>query len=294
VNILGTIIARLGSSRVPGKALLNFGGQPVVAHLARIAGEIEGVTDVCLATTTLPGDDLLVAAAARHSLSVSRGHPDNVLDRIYEAAAARRADIVVYIGGDCPLLDPAIVSRALAQFLDSDLDYLSNYDPPTFPGGLDINIVRMTALKRAFDCAKAPSQRIHAFSYLTFHADQFRIGNVAYQEDLSTYHWALDNPEDVTFLRAVYERLFDGRSIQMTDVLKLISSDAHIGALHEQILKPKAGHAFLSSAHMVKDFHADVAYLCGQAEQYLRRGELPAALECYREVAAITGKLGQA
>lgn len=294
MRTVGMIVARSGSTRVPGKALLDIAGNPVIWHMMRIARQISGLDDVLLATTTEPGDDALAAVAESNRMRVFRGHPENVLDRVHAAAVAASAETLVYIGGDCPLLDPSIISEAIAEFGKRGCDYLSNYDPPTFPGGMDVNVIRFSALDKAFKQAIAPSQRVHAFSYLTFHSGDFTLANFAQPEDLSTYHWSLDYPEDIEFLRLVYARLYRADSvIHMADILRLIREDPAVHAEHARLIKPEVPHAFLASPGMMKDINADIRHLCGLADDAIRARDYVAATQCYREIECIATKLSR-
>ena len=292
MSTVGMIVARSGSTRAPGKALLDLAGKPVIWHMMRIARQITGVDELLLATTTSPGDDALVSVAESNGMRVFRGHPENVLDRVHAAAVASGARTLVYIGGDCPLLDPSIISAAIVEFRKLGCDYVSNYDPPTYPGGMDVNVIRFDALDKAFKQAIAPSQRIHAFSYLTFHPEEFSVTNFAQAEDVSTYHWSLDYPEDIEFLRLVYARLYRADSvIHMADVLRLVREDPAVRAEHERLIKPKVPHAFLSSPGMMNDINADIRHLCGLVDDAIRARDYAAATRCYSEIQRIATKL---
>jgi spore coat polysaccharide biosynthesis protein SpsF len=292
---VGLIVARGGSTRTPGKALLPVEGKPVLWHMIQIAREIRGLDSLALATTTLSTDDALAEVARGEDIAVHRGDPERVLDRIHQAAVAERADAIVYIGGDCPLLDPDVVSRGIDMFHASGCDYLSNYAPPTFPGGLDVNVITMGALDEAYTRAVAPSQRVHAFSYLTFHPEQFTVGNIEHDRDLSTAHWSLDYPEDVEFIRAVYARLYDrSRAIRMNDVLRLLESDEAVAAIQRRLVKPKVSHAFFSSPGMMKDITSDIESLCVSAKEAIARGALADAQRLFREVYCIARVLSEA
>ncbi len=269
MKVLGIIVARSGSSRVPGKSLIKINNEPVLKHIIDISKNINGLNEICLATTNLSSDDDLEVIARNENINVFRGDPENVLDRIYDTAKYYEADIVVYIGGDCPLLDPHIVSQALKYFIKIKCDYLNNYDNPTLPGGYDINIISFKALEYAFLNAIAPSQRIHAFSYLTFHPNIFNIQQFLYvieivnnNTDISTFHWSLDYPEDIEFIRAVYEKCYEKGAIMTFDkILKIVENDDLLKKLNKKLIKPKVKHAFFSSKGIMNDLIDDIAFL---------------------------------
>ena len=287
----GIVVARTGSTRVPGKALLDLAGKPALWHVMQAALAIRGLDEVCLATSDLKQDDALEAIARGCGVRCFRGDPERVLDRVHGAAAMVRADVIVDIGGDCPLLDPAVIERALAEFRAQPCDYLSNYEPPTFPEGLDVNIITHAALDIAFRKAVAPSQRIHPFSYLTRHPEEFRLRNFAMSPDLSTYHWSLDFPEDIEFVRLVFSKLYRGKPISMDDVLRLIERNPEAAELNRALIKPVVKHAFWNSPGIIRDMHSDIKALIDLAEAAARSADHVAAERCYGEAARILVEL---
>jgi len=288
---VGIVVARMASTRVPGKVLLDIAGKPALWHVIRLARAVRGLDEVCLATSELAPDDALEATARESGVRSYRGDPERVLDRVRGAAELTGADVVLDIGGDCPLLDPTVLERALADFRAVPCDYLCNYDPPTFPEGLDVNIITRAALETAFRKAVAPSQRVHPFSYLTRHPQEFRLRNFAMSPDLSTYHWSLDFLEDVEFVRAVYERLHRGAPIGMEEVLRLIDQDSEIAALNRKLIRPAVQHAFWNSPGVIRDMQADVQALIARAEAHAKRGEHEAAAYCNTEAALVAEEL---
>jgi len=291
---VGIVVARMGSTRVPGKSMLELAGRPVIWHVIEAAKRIEGLAEVCLATTWLDTDEPLVGVAGECGVACVRGDPEFVLDRVHLAARERDADIIVDIGGDCPLLDAGVIAEALADFRADPCDYLCNYDPPTYPEGMDINIVARPALDRAFEEALAPSQRIHPFSFLTRHPDAFSIRNRAMEPDLSHHHWSLDFPEDADFLKAVFARAYDpAEPFTIASVLRLIETDGEIAALDRAIQKPKVLHAFWNSPGIMRDMNTDIVHLAGLAGEALKAGDHARAKSCYDEILLIAGELAR-
>lgn len=293
-KIVAMVIARMGSTRVPGKSLMQLAGKPVVEHAIDIARKIPGVDEVALVTTDLGKDDPLAELGARAGVPVVRGHPEFVLDRIVQAIEERQADIIVYVGGDCPLLDPLMLGAAIDRFFENGCDYLNNYDPPTFPEGLDVNVITKEAVLLAHANALAPSQRIHAFSYLSLHPGSCRIDNYTHEPDLSRHHWSLDFPEDFEFLKLVYARLYKaGGVIQIADVLLLVETDPEVAAASARLERPPVAHAFWNSPGIIRDMNADIIELCRLGHEAFARGDRDMTHRCYREVGLIAGALEQ-
>jgi spore coat polysaccharide biosynthesis protein SpsF (cytidylyltransferase family) len=295
LRVVAIVVARESSTRIPGKALMDLCGQPVLWHVMQIAKAIRGITDLCVATTDLPIDDSIAALAEAQGINCYRGDAVNVLDRLHGAAEKMKADVIIDIGGDCPLLDPEIISRALADFHASPCDYLCNYEPPTFPEGMDVNIIRKTALEKAWREALAPSQRIHPFSFLTFHPELFVIRNFSMEPDLSQYHWSLDFPEDVELIRLAYEKLWVmGKLIGLESLQGLLRTDASFSRINAALRRPKVSHAFWNSPGIVHDMHNDLNQLMQMAFENKGKGQYELAAQCYSEVSRIASKLEQA
>lgn len=291
-KVLGIVVARMGSTRIPGKSVLPLAGKPALWHVITNVKRAKAISQICLATSDLPSDDVLAEIARDLGVEVFRGFPEQVLDRVCGAVDRFGADVMIEIGGDCPFITGEILDDALATFAAGDYDYLCNYEPPTFPEGLDVNILKISALNAARKNALAPSQRVHPFSYLTRHRESYKIGNYAMEPDLSHYHWSLDFPEDKEFVQAVYQRLYrPGSAITVPDVLALIAKDPAVAALNERIVKPKVAHAFWNSPGIVRDMHTDVSALADMANQATSAGNPTLAAQCYDEISLILPEL---
>jgi spore coat polysaccharide biosynthesis protein SpsF len=225
MRIVAIIQARMGSTRLPGKVLKDLGGETVLARVidrVRRASEIE---EVVIATTRQPDDDRIVDECRRLAVRVYRGETNDVLDRYYHASEEVRAEAIVRITSDCPLIEPEITDATVRAFLERRPDYASNVLQRTYPRGLDTEIMTRDALARSWRQAKEPYQREHVTPYIYENADQFSLHSVKGETDYSCHRWTLDEPEDMVFLRAVYERLEGDRSFSWRDVLALLDRE---------------------------------------------------------------------
>jgi len=213
VRTVAVIQARMGSSRLPGKVLMDLTGEPMLVRVVNRARRAETVDEVVVATPTTPADDAIVELCAARGWSCFRGSEADVLDRYYRAAVEHRADAVVRITSDCPLIDPTVVDLVVRQFLarQPGIDYASNAIPRrTFPVGLDTEVMRFEGLERAWREDREPSWREHVTPYIHRNPGRFRLHSVSHDVDYSFMRWTVDTPEDLAFVRAVYDR-FEGR-----------------------------------------------------------------------------------
>lgn len=192
------IQARMSSSRFPGKMLTPLRGVPLILHSMRRAKLAKRVDVVILATSDQADDNPLAELVAREGFAVHRGSLDDVLTRFAGAARAVKADTVVRITGDCPLVDPEVLDRLLAQFSEGSFDYLSNVSPPTYPDGLDLEVMRYTALERVERDAKPGHHREHVTPYFRENPGLFVVGNMLNPAgDQSKYRWSVDRKSDL-------------------------------------------------------------------------------------------------
>jgi spore coat polysaccharide biosynthesis protein SpsF (cytidylyltransferase family) len=205
--IVGIVQARMGSSRLPGKALMDIGGHPMLWRVVSRARHASTLDEVVVATTPLEADDTIAAFCAHNGIPCFRGSDDDVLDRYYHAALEHHAETIVRITADCPLLDPAVIDQVVNRFLSGAFDYVSNTDPPTYPDGLDTEVFSFAALERAWKEAHWQSEREHVTPYLKKHPEWFRKANVTHDTDLSNQRWTVDEWADLAFVRAVVAAL---------------------------------------------------------------------------------------
>jgi spore coat polysaccharide biosynthesis protein SpsF len=208
MRTVAVVQARLGSTRLPGKVLLPLAGQPLLSRVMRRAARARSVDAVVVATTTLPSDDRIVELAEREGWPVVRGSETDLLERYVQAARSHRADRVVRITSDCPLIDPGLIDD-VAGALDREAgDYASNtLEPRTYPRGLDVEVVTRDALEAADRDDHDPASREHATPFIRRDPKRFRLVRVAGSRDESAHRWTVDTPEDYELVRRLYEAL---------------------------------------------------------------------------------------
>ena len=158
MKTVAIIQARMGSTRLPGKVLADLAGKPVLAWVVRAARAALGVDEVWVATSTAAADDAVAAWCKANGVSVHRGSENDVLDRYAGAAKASGAAVVVRLTADCPLLDPAVIAQTVRLRAMTGADYASNVDPPTWPDGLDCEVLTAKALFAAAAEATRPER----------------------------------------------------------------------------------------------------------------------------------------
>ena len=223
MRVIAIIQARMGSTRLPGKVLLDLAGEPVLARVVNRTQRATTLDEIVIATTTESRDEAIVELCSSRGWAHFRGSEDDVLDRYYQAAKKHHADIVVRITSDCPLIEPEIIDLVVQELLkDGSLDYVSNTLPPrTFPRGLDVEAMTFKTLERAWQEDKNPAWREHVTPYIYRAPEKFRLKAVTNEKDLSHMRWTIDTWEDLEFVRRIYNH-FGHDYFSWHDVLDLL------------------------------------------------------------------------
>jgi spore coat polysaccharide biosynthesis protein SpsF len=235
-RVVAIVQARMGSTRLPGKVLLDLAGEPMLARVVNRGQRATTLQGVVVATTTKPADEAIVELCAAHGWPCFRGSEDDVLDRYYRAAMQHQADVVVRITSDCPLIEPEIVDWIVGEFFEKGpLDYASNTLPPrTFPLGLDVEVIAFNALERAWRKDNNRAWREHVTPYIYRHPGKFALRAVVNNMDLSLMRWTVDTVDDLVFVRKIYD-YFGQDAFSWQDVLRVLDEHPEWLAINQHV-----------------------------------------------------------
>jgi len=151
-------------------------------------------------------------------VAVFRGSENDVLDRYWQACNNYKADGVVRINSDCPLIDPGEAGWVVDVFLEREPDFAANDIEPSYPAGMGTEVMTAAALETAWREAWQPYERQHVSPYISRRPERFRLINVAAPADYSHLRWTVDTRDDLDFVRAVYaalggDEMFDWRAV---------------------------------------------------------------------------------
>jgi len=230
--------ARMEGKRLPGKVLLKAGPLTMLEHLITRLRLVDKVDEIVIATTNRPDDKTISRFVKSLDIDIFRGSSSDVLERFYYTAKSISADVIIRICADCPLIDPAVVTRVLDSYLEHypDYDYVSNTCERTFPRGMDTEVFSFAALEKAFKEATAQKEREHVTPYFYQNNGLFRIHQVKNDRDLSSHRWTLDTPEDLEFIQTVIEHLVEGAEGYSIDaVLQVLSEHPEWSKINSHI-----------------------------------------------------------
>jgi spore coat polysaccharide biosynthesis protein SpsF len=261
-KIVAIIQGRMSSSRLPGKILADIAGQPMLQRVFMRTSRAASVSQTLFATTTDSSDDPVAEYCDFSGIPFTRGSLYDVLDRYYQAAKSAKADVVVRITADCPVIDPELIDNVVNTLIGelgvggrgTEYDFVCNRLPPpmgrTYPIGLDVEACTFKVLVKAWEEAKEPQHREHAMPYfyegveLSAISRQlseglsprgFKIALLNHTTDFGDYRWTVDTPEDLEFMRQVYSR-FEGRDdFTWKEVLDLVHDNPELMKINANV-----------------------------------------------------------
>jgi len=205
------IQARCGSSRLPGKILMDLGEKPVLQRVIERVQQSRYVDEVVVVTSVAKDNLPVLRLCADMKIRVFAGAEDDVLDRYYQMAKLLKPEYIVRVTADCPCYDYQMLDQAI-EAMAPDADYLWNAGE-TLPDGLDLEIIRFEALKRSWAEARLASEREHVTQYVHKHPEIFHIQNFACPiKGIGHLRWTLDEPEDYTLLREIYDHFLEEKN----------------------------------------------------------------------------------
>lgn len=206
MTVACVIQARLGSTRLPAKVLLPLPtGRTVIEEVIYRCKMIKGVDVVITAVPDTAENDLLAGLIPPDP--VRRGPEHDVLSRYVMAADAYRADVIMRVTADCPLIDPQVCGEVLREVTEGRADYASNVERRSYPQGFDCQVVTRYMLDWAHEHATEAYDREHVFPIIERGTGPgFRKVNVSASPDRSHIRWTLDTLEDYVRIWSEFKR----------------------------------------------------------------------------------------
>lgn len=231
--------ARSGSTRLPGKVLKEVGGKTLLQiHLERLQ-KCKNISEIIVATTVKDEDSVIYNHAIDWGFNASRGSELDVLDRFYQAVKDKKANWIVRVTSDCPLLDPALVDKVITFVQEKDVDYGSNGLIENFPDGQDIEVFKFSALEMAWKNARLKSEREHVTPYIRNHSENqgdnlFTMINYPCKYDFSKIRMTVDEPKDFDLIKHLIEDLGTEKTwLEYTNYI--IEND--LGKINDKIIR---------------------------------------------------------
>ncbi|CAN5543607.1 glycosyltransferase family protein [soil metagenome] len=240
-RIVCVIQARTGSTRLPNKILLPLAGKPLLIRMSERVMRSALIDETIIATTSDPEDDIVADLCKENNLKCYRGSVNDLLDRHYNAALECKADIIVKIPSDCPLIDPDIIDKVLRFYKNNSdrFDYVSNLHPATYPDGNDVEVMPMVVLQQALKNSTSKMEREHTTPYIWERPEKFRIGNVEWETELNysmSHRWTIDYSQDYDLIKNIYEILYRVNPFfGINDILSLLNCNPSLQKINSDL-----------------------------------------------------------
>lgn len=231
MKTIAAVCVRMGSLRLPGKALRVVAGKPLLAHLIdrlRLTARLDGIV---VATSGRSENDRLVQFCASQSIPCFRGDEDDVLGRLLAALHSQNADVGVNIFGDGPIIDPAIIDRMVDEYAraDGQFDFVSNDLTTTWPSGMEVEVFSVQSLADAALKCRDSAVREHGTLFIRQNPELYRLRNIEAPADLrrSGLSLEVDVAEDIPVIEALLKKFSNRPNASLSDYIKYL--DAHPG-----------------------------------------------------------------
>ncbi|BDQ31801.1 glycosyltransferase family protein [Nitrosopumilus zosterae] len=206
----------------------------VIDYVIRQLKSSKKIDKILIATTNLKEDDVICDHLFSQNVEYFRGSSDDVLDRYFQCAKKKSADIIVRITADNPLIDPNIVDSVISDYENNDCDYASNTLLRTFPYGTEVEVFSFKTLQMAWKKAKKPSEREHVTPFIYEPQNNFNLKNTKHLHNLSHLRYTVDRIEDLILVKKIIKNVHD-RPILLKDILQLYKTNPNIFKINEKV-----------------------------------------------------------
>lgn len=250
-KVIAAIQARMGSSRLPRKMTLPIFGKTAIEWVAYRLSFCKEVDEVVVATVDTSENDPIAAIAKRLGLPCYRGSELDLVSRLFGAATTFRADALLRVTADCPLVDPAMADEMIRAYriASSDVHFFTNTFPPTYPDGCDLEILPAATLRELDRTVADPMRREWITANIMDHPETYRIMNLPAAEDHHDLRLTVDYPEDVELVTRIFEALHrEGSVFGLPEILDLFRRQPQLSLVNRNRVDTGIVHNIRSAA----------------------------------------------
>ncbi len=228
MNIVAIIQARVGSKRLPGKILKKIDGIPMIIKQLKRISYSKTLNQIIIAAPKSKKNDKLISLIKKNKFNFYRGSETNVLKRYYFAAKEFKADAIVRITSDNPLVPPELIDKFVKKFKNNKFDYVSNVLPLTYPMGCGVEIISFEALEKAYKKSKINYYKEHVTPYIHKNRRKFKIYNFKLKKDLSNFRLTVDEIDDFKVIKDIFSIFRPSINFSFSKIVKLFKKKPEI------------------------------------------------------------------
>jgi spore coat polysaccharide biosynthesis protein SpsF len=234
MRTVAIIQARMGSNRLPGKVLMPILGKPMLWHIVGRVRSVPSIDQVLVAVPADESNEVLRRFCADNNIALFAGSETDVLDRYYQAAQQSKADPVIRVTADCPIVDPQLIERLIQTYKSGKYDHIGvaagagaeRLGKGRFPDGLDAECFGFSALDRTWHDATDPRDREHVTRYIWNNKEIFRCGELTADVVYPKLRLTVDHLEDFALVTKIYESLYSERGpFLLSDVMNFLEKN---------------------------------------------------------------------
>ncbi len=236
-KVVAIIQARMGSTRLPGKVLMNISEKPMLWHVIERIKKCKKIDSIVVATTSKDEDKAIIKIAKKCGVETFAGSENDVLDRYYQAAKKFNADIIVRIVADCPLINSSTIDEMIDLRLKENAEYVGGHPVlPSIEQGMEV--ISRTALERVKNSAKKDYQKEHVTIFIRENPKLFKVRGIKpkliFQR--TDMRLTVDTEDDLKLMREIYKRLYkEDKIIDLKDVIKLLEDNPRLKAINSSV-----------------------------------------------------------
>lgn len=249
------IQARCGSTRLPNKVLKDICGKPALQRMIERVQKSEMVDEVMIVTSIEKNNLPILRLCSEVGVRVGIGSEDDVLDRFYQTAKLLKPEYVIRLTADCPCFDAELLDLAISD-MSSDADYMGMISE-SFADGLDLEIMKFSALEKAWREAKHSFEREHVTQYILRHPEQFKLQNfespIGY---FGNHRWTVDESEDFELVTKIYEHfnaICENTYFGYKDILGYLFEYPEIAEINRMYVRNEGLAKSIKEDHIVKN-----------------------------------------
>ena len=235
MKCVAVIQARMGSTRLPGKVMMELHGKPMIRHIYDRLQNSLLVDNIVIATSRNPQDSVIIKYADDNGISYFAGSESDLVERMCLTARQFEATSIVRITADCPIVDPAVVDDVLRAFNEGGYEYASNWstEKRTYPHGFEVEVYSIECLERLMREVHDPLLREWLPLNIQEHKDAYNIRIIHLDRDLTCFRLTVDYEDDKLLMEKVFQKLYgEGRVFSMGEVVDFLKDNPEIAAMN--------------------------------------------------------------
>jgi len=236
-KVLAIIQARMGSTRLPGKVLLPVNGKSVIERVIARVAKARLITQTIVATSDRESDQAIASLCQKLGIVCFRGSENNVLQRFFMAAGEQKANTIVRITADCPLLDTRLIDEVIETHFKHGNDYTANDAGKTYPRGMDVEVLSYAALAKAYNQATLPKEKEHVTYHIYNNLREFKVEIVPAPNNLArpNYRLCVDEEKDLALVREIYQHFSPGEHFSLEEIIAYLDDQPELTRINQNV-----------------------------------------------------------